>query len=147
MYRALGRERFDELIRQISMGGLRTYQLVESFKVRARLKKLNREHLRKAAPQLWARLEQGDEELASELAQAVLVSNISFVVEVLDFLEIPHDGGGFFDKDSPVADKLTEGWRQRVWDKFRPDRSEALILLYINHLDWELAKPSEPFVV
>lgn len=146
VYVALGKERFDELIGQISMGSLRTYQLVESFKVRARLNKLNRERLRKATPQLWERLKEGDEDLASELAQAVLVSNIEFVVEVLDFLEIPHDAG-FYDKNSPVAEKLTEGWQKRVWDEFRARRPEALILLYINHLDWELAEPSPPFVV
>lgn len=147
VYRALGKERFDELIRQISMGGLRTYTVVESFKVHTRLQKLNRERLRKASPQLWERIEQGDESLAREVAQGVLVSNIGFVVEVLDFLGIPHDGGGFFDKEGPAGEKLTEGWRQRVFDEFRERYAHSLILLYINHLDWELAEPSAPFVV
>jgi hypothetical protein len=147
VYRALGKERFGDLIGEISMGSLRTYQLVETFKVRAHIGKLNRERLRKAAPQLWERLQQTDEDLARELAQGILVSNIAFVVEVLDFLEIPHDGAGFFDKDGPAAEKLTAGWQKRVWDEFRERYSEALILLYINHLDWELAEPEKPFVV
>ena len=147
VYRSLGKERFDQLVGQISMGALRTYQLVENFKLRARLNKLNRERLRKATPQLWQRLQESDEDLASELAQGILLSNIGFVVEVLDFLEIPHDGGGFFDKEGPAAEKLTAGWRKRVWDEFQPRYSEALILLYINHLDWELAEPNAPFVV
>jgi hypothetical protein len=146
VYRALGKERFDDLINEISMGSLRTFQLVESFKVRAHVNKLNRERLRKATPQLWERLRQTDEDLARELAQGILVSNITFVVEVLDFLEIPHDGAGFFDKDGHAAEKLTEGWQKRVWDEFRERYSEALVLLYINHLDWELAEPDAPFV-
>ena len=147
VYRALGKERFTELLGQVSMGSLRTYKLVDSFKVHARLGKLNRERLRKATPQLWERLQEGDEDLARELAQGVLVSNLTFVVEVLDFLEIPHDGGGFFDKEGPAAEKLTEGWQKRVLEEFRARYPEPLILLYINHLDWELAKPGAPFVV
>jgi hypothetical protein len=148
VYRSMGRERFDELIGEVSMGSLRTYKLVDSFKVHTRVGKLNREHLRKATPHLWERLQQGDEELARELAQGVLVSNLDFVVEVLDFLEIPHDGAGFFDKEgTAAAEKLTEGWQKRVFDEFHPRYPESLVLLYVNHLDWELAKPSTPFVV
>ncbi len=147
VYRGLGRERFDALIGEIAMGSLRTYKLFDSFKVHARLGKLNRERLRKAAPRLWERLQEGDEDLARELSQGVLVSNLAFVVEVLDLLEIPHDGNGFFDKEGQAAEKLTEGWQQRVYDTFRERYPKPLILLYINHLDWELAKPSAPFVV
>ena len=113
----------------------------------ARLAKLNRERLRKAAPHLWERLQQGDEELAREVAQGVLVSHLTFVVEVLDFLEIHHDGAGFFDKEGAAAEKLTAGWQKRVLDEFRERYPESLILLYINHLDWELAKPVKPFGV
>ena len=148
VYRALGQERFDELLGQVSMGSLRTYKLFDTFKVHARLNKLNRERLRKASPRLWERLQEGDEDLAREIAQGVLVSNLAFVVEVLDFLEIPHDGDGFFDKDGAAAEKLTEGWQKRVFEEFRAALSrKPLILLYINHLDWELAKPDAPFVV
>jgi hypothetical protein len=147
VYRALGRERFDEMIGLVSMGSLRTYHLFDNFKVHLRLNKLNREHMRKAAPKLWERLQQGDEALAREIAQAVLVSHLTFVIEVLNFLEIPHDGSGFFDKTGTAAEKLGEGWQKRVFDEFRPRYPEALMLLYINHLDWELAKPDAPFVI
>jgi hypothetical protein len=147
VYLALGKERFEELLGQVSMGSLRTYRLFDSFKVHARLGKLNRERLRKATPHLWERLQEGDEELARELAQGVLVSNLTFVIEVLDFLEIPHDGNGFFDKEGLAAEKLNEGWQSRVFEEFRARYPESLVLLYINHLDWELTKPDAAFVV
>ena len=146
VFQALGRLALDELVRRISLGALRTYQIFDQFKVRARLNKLNAEHLRKATPRLWERIEQRDEELARDLAQAVLVSNISFVVEVLDYLKIPHDGSGFFQKDVSIEQYLTEGWQQRVLDQFRGPYPEALIKLYINHLMWEKDKQAEMFV-
>lgn len=146
IFRALGRNRFDELIKSVSMGSLKTYQVFETFKIHTRLGKLNRERLRRAAPQLWERLENGDQELARELSQGVLVSNLSLVVDVLDFLEIPHDGSGFFQKDGSVADNLKEGWQKRVLDHFRETYPETLLLLYVNHLDWEAGSPDTPFL-
>ena len=146
VYRGLGRERFGDLLRCVSMGGLKTFQVYESFKIRTRLSKLNRDRLRKAAPRLWERIEQGDEDLAKELAQGVLVSQIGFVVEALDFLGIEHDGNGFFDKDAKVDEKLIEGWQSRVLEQFRDSHPEALILLYVNHLEWEQGDKSEVFL-
>ena len=135
----------DELLKKISMGSLRTYQMFDQFKLRVRLGKLNAEHLRKAAPRLWERMQQGDEELARDLAQAALVSNLGFVVEALNFLGIPHDGSGFFQKDTSTEQYLTEGWQQRVLDEFRGRYPEGLVLLYINHLLWEVDKKAEVF--
>ena len=106
VFGALGWSRFDELLKNISIGSLRTYQVYESFKIHARLSKVNRERLRKAAPKLWGRLQEGDEVLARELAHAVLICHLSMVVEVLDFLEIAHDGNGFFDKDRTAKQQL-----------------------------------------
>ncbi len=146
VYRALGRQRFEELVQSISMGGLKTYQAFERFKIYARLHKLNRERLRKVIPQLWQRLEAGEQELARELSQAVLISNLAMVAEILDFLEIRHDGNGFFEKNTTAAEQLKNGWQQRVLEKFSGTYSEPLLLLYINHLDWELGKPGAPFV-
>ena len=146
VYRALNRERFEELIKTVSMGSLKTYQVFESFKIHARLHKLNRERLRKAAPQLWQRIETGDQDLAREFSQGVLVSNLPMVAEILDALEIPHDGNGFFEKNTGAAEQLKDGWQQRIYDKFREQYAEPLLLLYINHLDWELGKPSQPFI-
>ena len=127
------------------MGALRSYQMFERFKVRARLGKLNSEHLRRARPRIWDRLGESDEELARELAQAILVSNINFVAQALDFLKIPHDGNGFFQKDSSIDQYLTPGWQQRVLEEFRGRYPEALVRLYINHLMWEINKQAEAF--
>lgn len=146
IYRALGRERFDELLGSISIGALRTYKAYETVKIRARLSKLNRQRLRKAAPKLWARIEADEDDLARDLAQAILVSHLDFVVEALDFLTIPHDGIGFFDKDEDHSEKLKSGWRKKLLKKFRGKYPEALILFYTNHLDWELAEPEEVFL-
>lgn len=145
VFQTLGRSALDELVRRISLGTLKSYQMYDQFKVRARLSKLNAEHLRKATPRLWERLEQGDQELARELAQAVLVSNIAMVVEVLDFLKIPHDGSGFLQKDASAEQYLTEGWQQRVMQQFRGRYPEALLRLYVNHLLWETNKQAEVF--
>ena len=146
VYRGLGRERFEELLRSVSMGGLKTFQIYESFKIRTRMPKLNRDRLRKAVPRLWERIEQGDEDLAKELAQGVLVSHIQFVAEALDFLGIEHDGNGFFDKDANVEEKLTDGWQARVLEQFRERYSESLVLLYVNHLEWEQGEQEEVFL-
>ncbi len=128
------------------MGGLKTFQVYESFKIRTRLTKLNRDRLRKAAPRLWERIEQGDEDLAKELAQGVLISHIRFVAEALDFLGIEHDGNGFFDKDADLDKKLSDGWRQRLLEEFKERYPESLILLYVNHLDWERGETEEVFL-
>src|SRR5581483_1653925 len=48
VFLGMGQEDFERLVRSISMGRLRTYQIFEGFKVRAHLTKLNTETLRKA---------------------------------------------------------------------------------------------------
>ena len=145
VFLSLGRPALEDLVRRISLGSLRTYQIFDSFKFRLRLNKLNAEHLRKSAPRLWERLEQKDEELARELAHAVLVSQIGFVVEVLDFLGISHDGGGFLTKETPLQEQLADGWQQRVLETFRDRYPEPLVRLYINHLAWEADKQAPVF--
>ena len=146
VFQGLGREQFDELMRGVSMGKLRTFQVYDSFKVHAGMNKLNREKLRRALPRLWDRLEEGDNDVAREAAQAILVSNLPFVAEVLDFLEIRHDGNGFFDKNNQTGDALDEGWQQRVHAKFKDQYPEALILLYANHLAWETDPSAKVFL-
>ena len=146
VFQGLGREQFDELMRGVSMGKLRTFQVYDSFKVHAGMNKLNREKLRRALPRLWDRLEEGDNDVAREAAQAILVSNLPFVAEVLDFLEIRHDGNGFFDKNNQTGDALDLGWQQRVHEKFKDQYPEALILLYTNHLTWETDPSAELFL-
>lgn len=146
MFRGLGREQFDELIGYVSMGALRTYKIFESVKVRSRLLKLNRQKLRAASGKLWDRIIEGDEPLAAELAQAMLVSRLQLVVDVLDFLGIEHDGNGFFDKGEDDLEALSDGWQQRIYDEFKDKQPSGLVLLYINHLDWETKNSDEPFL-
>ncbi len=143
-YLALGEDAFGQMIRGISIGKLKTYQIYEGFKVRAHLTKLNTEGLRKAVPRFWTRLSEGDEEFAKDLAQAVLVSHLDFIIAVLDFLGVPHENG-FFAKDMDPKPYFTEGWEDRVHEHFRTNFPDALVLFYINHLRWELLKSEQPY--
>jgi hypothetical protein len=137
VYQGLGQDAFGQLIRGISIGKLRTYQIYEGFKVRAHLHKLNTEALRKSAPKFWERVIGGDEEFGRDLAQSVLVSHLDMVGAVLDFLGVPHENG-FFAKDMDAKPFFTDGWETRVFEQFRGSYSEPLVLFYINHLRWEL---------
>jgi hypothetical protein len=145
LYQALGEDVFRELVRGISIGKLRTYQVYERFKLRARLTKLNSESLRKAEPKLWARVEAGEEEFASDLAQVFLLSHLAMIVDVLNSLGIPNEDG-FFDKDLKPEQYLTEGWQERVWNEFSSKYTRDILLFYINHLSWELTKAEALFV-
>jgi hypothetical protein len=133
----LGEDRFSQLLGAISIGKLKTFQLYERFKTRSHLPKLNVETLRKAAPRLWARLKEGNEDYATDLAQAVLVSHLDMIVAVLNFVGIPHEDG-FFAKDLDAKPILTDGWDARAFEHFRGKYKEPLLLFYINHLGWEL---------
>ena len=137
VYLGMGQDSFAQLIRGISIGKLKVYQIYEGFKVRARLAKMNTESLRKAVPKLWERIAGGDEEFAKELAQAILVSHLDMIGAVLDFLGVPHENG-FFAKDMDAKPYFTEGWEQRVHENFRATYNESLLLFYMNHLRWEL---------
>ncbi len=144
VYQKLGEDGFNGLVRGISMGKLKTYQLFDPLKTRAHMVKLNTEHLRKAAPRLWARITEGDEEFAKDFAQAVLVSHLDLIAAVLDFLGIPNQDG-FFEKDLNASQYLTEGWAQRTFEKFRGSYPEPVLLFYLNHLAWELKSAEQPF--
>jgi hypothetical protein len=144
VYLGLGQEAFGQLIRGISIGKLKTFQIYEGFKVRAHLHKVNTEILRKAAPRFWERIVGGDIDFAKDLGQSILVSHLDFIGAVLDFLGVPHENG-FFAKDMDPKLYFTEGWEQRVTDKFRGSYSEPLLAFYINHLRWELLGAAELF--
>jgi hypothetical protein len=137
-------EDFAKLVRGISIGKLKTYQIYEGFKVRTHLQKVNTESLRKATPRFRARIAEGDEEFAKELAQCILVSQLAMVIAVLDFLGIPHEDG-FFSKDADPKALLSEGWEDRVFQAFRGKFTDTLLLFYINHLRCELLEAAEPF--
>jgi len=144
VYQGLGQDAFAQLIRGISIGKLRTYQIYEGFKVRAHLHKLNTETLRKSVPKFWERIVTGDEEFGRDLAQSVLVSHLDLIAAVLDFLGVPHENG-FFAKDMDAKPYFTEGWEARVFDHFRTGFSEPLVLFYINHLRWELLSAADVY--
>jgi hypothetical protein len=145
VYLKLGENGFDKLIRSISIGKLKTYQLYDSFKAAAHLNKLNTEVLHSHVPRFWARLAEHDEQFAKDLAQPILVSQLEMIMAILDFLKIPHENG-FFQKDLNAKSYLTEGWTNRVFEQFRTIYSEPVLLFYINHLSWELTDAAEPFV-
>ena len=145
VFTALGPQLFHELVRGISIGKLKTYQVYERFKLRARLVKLNSESLRKAEPKMWARIESGEEDFATDLSQVFLLSHLPMIVDVLNLLGIPNDSG-FFDKDLKPEQYLTEGWQKRIFDEFSGKYSREILLFYINHLDWELNKTEQIFL-
>lgn len=145
VYLALGPQVFSHLVRGISIGKLKTYQVYERFKVRARLPKLNSESLRKAEPKFWTRIEGGEEDFATDLSQVFLLSHLDMIVEILDFLGIPNEQG-FFDKDLKPEQYLTEGWQQRTFNHFSDKYQREILLFYINHLDWELNKTDQVFL-
>jgi hypothetical protein len=136
---SIGEDGFGRVIHSISIGKLKTYQLYDRFKTRTHLAKLNAENLQKATPRLWARLSEKDEDYAQDLSQAVLISHLDMIVAVLNFLGIPHEDG-FFAKDLDATPHLTEGWQQRVLEKFKDVYPEPLLRFYIAHLSWELLK-------
>jgi len=141
----LGPEVFHQLVRGISIGKLKTYQVYERFKVRAHMVKLNSEALRKAEPRFWSRIEAHEEDFATDLSQVFLLSHLDMIVDILNFVEIPNDNG-FFDKDLKPEQYLTAGWQNRVFDNFSGKYPREVLLFYINHLDWELNKTDEVFI-
>ena len=146
VYQVLGQERCKSLVRTVSISALKTFKVYEAIKVRSRLSRLNRMKLRAAAGKLWQRVADGDEDLARDLSQAVLVSNIPMIVEVLDYLEVEHDGNGFFSKDSDHSDKLSGDWPTRAFAHCKDRFDSDVVLLYINYLGWETDSLSAPFL-
>jgi hypothetical protein len=144
IFLGLGEGRFEENMRSVSMGRLKTYQLYDRIKARMHVNKLNSETLRKAAPRVWARVVEHDDDFATDLAQAILVSHLDLIKAVLDHLGVPHEDG-FFAKDAEVAGHLKDGWREEVWEKFHATFPPAPLLFYINHLAWEIAKAEDVF--
>ena len=144
IFLGLGEPAVAELLRGISLGKLKTFQLYERLKTRLRVAKLNTETLRRIGPRVYERLGEREDEFATELSQAILVSHMDMLRAILDFLGIPHEDG-FFAKDIDGAKYLTEGWQQRVFENFQGKFPNALLLFYINHLGWELLKEQQMF--
>lgn len=144
IFLGLGEQSFTLLLRGISIGKLKTYQLYDRMKARLHLPKLNSEHIRKAEPRFWARLAENDEDFATDLSQAILVSHLDMIKAVLDELGIPNEEG-FFAKDIDGSKYLTDGWERRVYEKFKDAYPQAVVLFYVNHLGWELKKSDQVF--
>ena len=145
VFLALGSDVFARLVRSISIGKLKTFQIYERFKLRAHLVKLNSETLRKATPKMWARIEAGEEDFATDLSQIFLLPHLDMIVDVLNFVGIPNENG-FFDKDLKPDQYLTQGWQQHVFEQFSQKYPREILLFYINHLDWELNKTEQVFL-
>src|SRR5271165_3840373 len=146
IFRGLGEESFSQLVRSISLGKLKTYQLFDRLKTRLHVSKLNTETLRKVAPRCWERIAEPDsDDFVTELSQAILVSHLDMIKAVLDEIGLPHDDG-FFAKDLDAMKYLTEGWQQRVCDRFQNVYPPSLLFFYVNHLGWELGKSTELFL-
>ena len=86
VFLTLGQDGFVQLLRGVSMGKLKTYQLYDRIKTRTHLPKLNSESLQKGAPRFWTRLSDKDEEFAQDLSQAVLVCHLDMIIAVLNLL-------------------------------------------------------------
>ena len=145
IFLGLGQDSFTQLVRGISIGRLKTYQLYDRMKTRMHLPKINSEGLRKGAPRFWERLAvEHDETFATELAQAILISHMDMITAALEVLTIPNEDG-FFAKDLDATQYLTDGWQQRAWEKFHAAYPPAALVFYLNHLAWEVAKSEEVF--
>jgi hypothetical protein len=144
IFLGLGEQSFTELLRGISLGKLKTYQLYDRMKARLHLAKLNAENIRKAEPRFWTRLSENDDDFATDLSQAILVSHLDMIKAVLDDLGIPNQDG-FFNKDIDGTKHLTEGWHEKTYAKFKETYPPAVLVFYINHLDWELTKAEKVF--
>ncbi|MBM3760152.1 MAG: hypothetical protein FJW36_07885 [Acidobacteria bacterium] len=133
----MGEDSFRSQLRGISIGTLRTYQIFDRVKLRCHLAKLNTENLRAASGRLWERLKNGEEDLALELSQAILVSQMKIIIDVLNFFGIPHEDG-FFAKDTEPKQYLADGWQQKAYDQFKAAHPPALVVFYLNHLAHEM---------
>lgn len=145
IFLGMGEESFKQLLRSIAIGRLKTYQLYERLKARLHVQKLNTETLRKCAAPSWQRISEHDEDFATELGQAMLVSHLDMIKAVLDFLQIPHDEG-FFAKDLDASTYLHEGWQPKVLEHFKDQYPNAVLLFYVNHLGWEVQKAEQVYL-
>lgn len=136
IYVGLGQGNLEQQLRTISVGKLKTYKLFDRLRIRLHLPKLNQETLRKIGPKVFSRLAAGEDDLAVELSQAILISHLEMIVDVLNHLGIPHQDG-FFDKDTDVKSHLSDGWQQRCYDHFGDKYPKAVLAFYLNHLAHE----------
>ena len=144
VFLGMGESAFGDLLKRISISRLRTYQIYEHVKLRTRLHKLNTESLRKGAPRLWARLSEQDQDLAADLAQAILVSHLDMLIAALDTLGIEHQDG-FFSKDADLSAQLSGDWQQSTFDALKDKYPATVLEFYLNHLGAESGRADAMF--
>jgi hypothetical protein len=144
LFTALGEESFKAQLRGIAFGTLKTYQFYERLRDRCHLSKLNRESLQLASKRLFERLQAGDNDLALELSQSILISQMPLIIDVLNHFGIPHEDG-FFAKDAEPKNYLKDGWQQDAYDAFSAKHPKALLVFYLNHLAHEIDENSPVF--
>jgi hypothetical protein len=140
----MGEAALADLLKRISISRLRTYQIYEHVKLRTRLNKLNTESLRKSTSRLWARLSEHDNDLAADLAQAILVSHLDMIIAALDALGIEHQDG-FFSKDADLSAQLSGDWQQRTYDALKTQHPPVVLEFYLNHLGVESGRTAGLF--
>jgi hypothetical protein len=67
------------------------------------------------------------------------------IVDVLNFLGIPHEEG-FFSKDLNPEQFLSGDWQARLFEEFRTKHDPTALLFYVNHLAVELTQPQQLFL-
>jgi hypothetical protein len=144
VYSALAPEEFSKLLKAVSLGTVKTYNLFERLKIRFRVTKLNSETMRTIGPKLQARLKEGDEDLATELGQAILICHMPMIIDVLNHVGLPHEEG-FFSKDVDPKQHLKDGWQQNAFDGLKDKHDPTLLRFYLNHLQFELEPEKAPF--
>jgi hypothetical protein len=144
VFLGMGEAALADLLKRISISRLRTYQIYEHVKLRTRLNKLNTESLRKSTSRLWARLSEHDNDLAADLAQAILVSHLDMIIAALDTLGIEHQDG-FFSKDADLSAQLSGDWQQRTYDALKASHPPVVLEFYLNHLGVESGRTTELF--
>jgi hypothetical protein len=144
LFVALSEESFKAQLRGISFGTLKTYQFYDRLRTRCHLAKLNKENLQLAAPRLFERLRNGEEDLALELSQSILISQLPLIEDVLNHFGIPHEDG-FFAKETDPKDFLKEGWQQQAYDAFAEKYPKPLLVFYLNHLAHEMDENTPVF--
>ena len=77
--------------------------------------------------------------MAGELAQAILICHLDVIIDVLNFLGIPHEEG-FFAKDTDVSAFLKDDWQKRAYAQFKDKFNPDVLAFYLNHLSAETLK-------
>ena len=135
----LGEERLRQLVKGISIGTLRTYQLYDRFKTRTHLPKVNTENLRKAIPKFWQRLNDRDDEFATDLEKltAAIQSRTAANEPIWVF---PSEALLYFLADRPQPTRFPLA----IFAVTRDQRHELIAELQHTEPRWAVVYPDAP---